>query len=655
MKTRHILILAAGLLAVSWQARSQDSGGGATGLVDPPAPITTNPPAKAGGKTTTTFTATPSTAAANADAAKSPAAGTNSTPVAAKPTPEGQTPSVAVDAAVASQPVAVPLAAPPSNAALRPTAVPVQPLIPGFDPTPFLEAEQTVMEGMANIAPADEIILELNYDDIELIDLIKSLALQSDLNILFDPRVSNQTDPVSGTPLPPPIVPSFRMSNVTAKQALEAILDNYSFQMVHDPKTNTYRVTEKSTAASPTFTRIITLKYTNPTNLVPVITAVVNTGGSVTPYPRTQQLIITATADQWEIVDQLLDQLDTPVKQVLIEANILETAHNPSSIRGIDWSGTLQNQNFGFGNGFVSGTTTQTRPGATTTTTETLPSGRTITTEVVAESSLLETVTGVIGSGLAISTRDGLFPPVAYLTADGVRGVLSFLNADSETEVLATPRAVMLDGETATLAVTRAFPIFEITPGSAQSPAGASISYTNMGVILEVTPTVQANNNILLHIIPEVSNIDGQDTQTINGALNQANIYAIRRIETRVMVPSGYTLVMGGLINNTKTKNLSKVPFFGDIPILGWAFRREAKVQRKQNLIVFITPTIIESEHFQAPQTDFLHGVNQPTAADFLGQRVLDRPPENDPHFMDSAKPYKYKKSKSGFFRRGGK
>lgn len=585
-------------------------------------------------------------------------------PIAAAPVPSATTTSAAPVAVTTAPPTPAPVAAPPVAVTPTPmptlpapTAMPVQPVIPGFDPAPFLAEEKSMVEAITNTAPEDEVILELKFDDVDLLDLIKSLALQADLNILFDPKLVNQIGP-DGAPLPQPIVPAFSMSNVTAKQALEAVLDNYNYQMVHDPKTNTYRVTEKSASVvEPLITRILKLKYSNPTNLVEVLNAVVTPKGSVTPYSRTQQLIIKATEEQWEMVHQLLDELDTPLKQVLIEANILETAHNPQSLKGIDWSGTLAAQNFSFGNGNSSGTFTQTRPGATTTTTQTLPSGRTLTTSSTQPSTLSETLTSVVGGGVAgltANTRDGLFPPLSILNADGVRGVLSYLNSDSATDVIATPRAVMLDGDTARLEVTRAFPIFEITPGSANSPAGASISYTNMGTILEVTPTVQANDYVGLHVIPEVSNIDGQDSQTINGVLNQANVYAIRRIETRVMVPSAHTLVMGGLINDTKTESKTKVPLFGDIPGLGRAFRRTSTIQRKQNLLIFITPTILEVEHFQAPQTDFLHGVNQPTGDDFLRSRIPDREVEKEKHFMDSAEPYDWKKKrKGGFFKWG--
>jgi general secretion pathway protein D len=199
---------------------------------------------------------------------------------------------------------------------------------------------------------------------------------------------------------------------------------------------------------------------------------------------------------------------------------------------------------------------------------------------------------------LLVDTARGFNPATAFLDADGVSAVLSFLNKDTDTEVVATPRAVTMDNQTATLSVTRAFPIFQITPGSANSPAGATITYTNLGTILYVTPRIAADKNISLKVTPEVSNIDSVDRQIVNGQANTANIYAIRRIDTSVMIPSGHTLVMGGLINDSKTKANTKVPILGDLPLAGAAFRSESKRRSKSNLILFITPTVLDEGDF---------------------------------------------------------
>jgi general secretion pathway protein D len=148
-----------------------------------------------------------------------------------------------------------------------------------------------------------------------------------------------------------------------------------------------------------------------------------------------------------------------------------------------------------------------------------------------------------------------------------------------------------------------------------------------------VTPRIAADNNIALRVAPEVSNIDGVDRQTLNSQVNTANIYAIRRIETSVMIPSGNTLVMGGLVNNTKNKSYIKVPVLGDLPGIGLAFRKESKSQNKQNLLIFITPTIVENGDYQP----------NATGRDFLSSRSYESPDEPWSSW-DSGKPHDWTK-----------
>ena len=311
-----------------------------------------------------------------------------------------------------------------------------------------------------------------------------------------------------------------------------------------------------------------------------------------------------STETEIEAVTNLVFQLDQPTKQVLIEARILETSKNPRTIKGIDWSGTLEGQNVTFGNGRTFGTTATQIPGQPSTTS--LPSGRTVDS-TPASSTSTELLTDLGFGGLSLDTVRGLHPEVAFLNADGLNAVLSFLNRDADTEVVALPRQVTSDNQTATLSVTRAFPIFEITPGSAQTPPTATITYTNLGTILTVTPRILASSNIVLQVVPEVSNIDSKDRQIINGSINEANVYAIRKMETEVVIPSGNTLVMGGLISDTATKSYTKVPILGDLPGLGLLFRRESKERRKSNLIIFVTPTIVGDTDFREAPTDYLN------------------------------------------------
>jgi type II secretory pathway component GspD/PulD (secretin) len=325
-------------------------------------------------------------------------------------------------------------------------------------------------------------------------------------------------------------------------------------------------------------------------------------------------------------VDSLIEKLDTANKQVLIEAQLWETAKKPSSVKGIDWSGTLEAQRVTFGNGNTVGDITQTgsssdsitRSGTSVTSGGgSSSSGSSVSraTSVGNVDTMLKTVVG--GSGIGLNTARGFNPATAFLNADGLSAVVSFLNKDSDTELVATPRAVTIDNEMANLNVSRAYPVYKVTPGSANSPAGSEITWTNVGVLLRVTPRIAADNNISLYVQPELSDIADVDKQVINGQAYTANIYGIRRVETHVMIKSGYTLVMGGLINDRSFKGYTKVPILGDAPVIGLLFRKDTKNRDKSNLMIFVTPTIVEDGDFQVSRpSNFLKSQFKPEQVD---------------------------------------
>ena len=284
------------------------------------------------------------------------------------------------------------------------------------------------------------------------------------------------------------------------------------------------------------------------------------------------------------------------------------------------------------GNGLLSGETTTTLPGRETTVTT--PSGRSLTvTEPSTTATRLDTVLG--RGGLSLDTARGFFPHTAFLNAKGVEAVLSFLNTDADTKTLATPRVVTLDNQETKLEVTRGVPIFDASESIGQAGTTVATSkpnYTNVGTILIVTPRV-TGTNVALKLKPEISRVEETPSRkVVAGKVNEADIFARTKIETEVMIPSGSTLVMGGLVSDTSSKSYTKVPILGDIPILGLAFRKESKSRSKANLIIFVTPTIVTEADFQPTVTDFL---STPPPAETLGK---------DESFWNSGKPLKLKK-----------
>ncbi|HMJ89966.1 MAG TPA: secretin N-terminal domain-containing protein [Candidatus Acidoferrum sp.] len=522
-------------------------------------------------------------------------------------------------------PADAPAVAPPANAV--PATPPVEPANPGgVQPASAIVTNAVASAiDLTRTNAGAEVVPLIVIDDVPLIDAVKNLARQAGLNYIPDPKLlslSNQPNV------------SMRLDNVTAQDALTAVLETYNLQVVNDPRIKVARITIKDPkAADPLFSKIIQLRYAQPTNLIDIVKRTISDRGQVLGDPRTSQLIVVATEKEFPAVDELIAKLDTATRQVLIEAQIWETANNPRSVKGIDWAGTLEAQNVSFGNGRID-------PSRSFTETVSPGDPKVVNipgkgpTTVTPGSSTRSQTTYIPGNGgLVMDTAKGLHPATAFLNADGLRAVISFLNSENDTEVVATPRAVTMDNQQALLSVTRAFPIFKITPGSANSPAGSEIQYTNLGTILTVTPHIAANSNISLRVIPEVSDIAAVDRQILNGFENTANIYAIRKMETHVMIPSGNTLVLGGLISDRTANFQNKVPILGDTPGLGYLFRKTTKSRDKSNLIVFITPSIVQDYDFQVASTDFLQS------------KQANRPDTKD-SFWDSAKPYDWTKPK---------
>jgi len=502
-----------------------------------------------------------------------------------------------------------------TNNVVTETTNQIPPTVVITNATVILEAATNSVPVAGSTAPAAEAgigIPLIQFSDTALTVAIESLARRAGINYMLDPKIGFGQPDASGQVRVDPTL-SIRWENISAENALLALLDNYNLQLIRDKKTGIDRITPKDPLAlPPLITRVIQLKNCSTSNMVDSVQAALTDKRSkVLADNRTSQLIVVATDPEQLSVDTLVNQLDKPTKQVLIETKLVEISSNPTSKKGVDWTRTLDAQNVTFGNGALSGTTTIKTPGDTTTGTPTPGGGYTPTTTASSSQNTLLTLLQGNG-GFSASTVSGLIPTTGFLTADGVSAVISFLNKTYDAQVVSTPRIVTLDNETAKISVTRGFPIIQQSAGTQQSSGNSSITYSNVGTILQVTPRISANDYIRLTVAPEVSSHFGDTIITVQGGGGNANssypvpIFDYRRIESQVLIPNGNTLVMGGLIQDNPTATYTKVPLLGDIPGLGWAFRSENKSMSKDNLIIFLTPTIVRDEDFQPMPTDFL-------------------------------------------------
>ncbi len=470
----------------------------------------------------------------------------------------------------------------------------------------------------------------VQFQDVPLTTAIENLARQAGINYLLDPKIGYGQPDQNGQVKAEPTL-SIRWENVTAEQALRALLDNYGLQLIEDKNTHIARITTKDPSAPPLLiTRVVQLKYSSVSNMTVAVQSVFSDKRSkVLPDSRTSQLVVVATDTEQSAVDTLVAQLDTPTRQVLIETKLVEISSNPSSSKGVDWTSTLGAQHVAFGNNLLQSQSTL-APGYSS------PYGlnpANLSSSSSSSNGAVSTLTGTLGQQLApfsaVANTAAGFGSIGFLNADGVNAVISFLNASAEAQVVSTPRVVTLDNEAATISVTRAFPVINITAGTANTTGGSTVAYTNVGTVLTVTPRISANDYIWLRVVPDVSSFFGTATETIGGAIYQADIFDFRHIDTQVLIPNANTLVMGGMVSDSPNVSYTKVPVLGDIPLLGYAFRSENKTAQKDNLLIFITPTIVKDTDFQPATTDFLKS-----------RATTMKAPLNPNKIWDSAAPY---------------
>jgi general secretion pathway protein D len=169
---------------------------------------------------------------------------------------------------------------------------------------------------------------------------------------------------------------------------------------------------------------------------------------------------------------------------------------------------------------------------------------------------------------------------------------INALALDDKIKILSTPRLMVLDNQEATIQVGTDIPVItgEVTAGDvtqAQPSILRNIQYRNTGVILKVKPTINTEGLLTLNISQEVSEM-GSNPPGINSPT-----ILVRRVNTNVVAAQGETIVLGGLISESKGYTVSKVPILGDIPLLGSLFKTTSRDDKRSELIIFLKPTIV--------------------------------------------------------------
>jgi general secretion pathway protein D len=281
----------------------------------------------------------------------------------------------------------------------------------------------------------------------------------------------------------------------------------------------------------------------------------------VVPDQDTNTLLV-ATASKFEDeVKGVILKLDRPVPQVLIKVLIAEVTHDNSEDMGVDFSGL----NLGAG-------------GALDTSTGLITAGH-----GQAGSSILGAAAG------AVSTTA---PPgmVLNVLSKNVDATVQALAQENKLDILSRPYILTSDNQEADITVGDEVPFIQDSYVDSNGGTHNTVQYQDIGIILSVTPHINPEGTVIMEVSPQISSLTGQ-TVTIQAGVD-APVFELRSADAYVAIKDGQTVVIGGLMQDQKTDNVSKVPLLGDIPLLGKLFQYSSVSKTKTELLIFLTPHV---------------------------------------------------------------
>ncbi|NQD80169.1 type IV pilus secretin PilQ family protein [Pseudomonas sp. CrR14] len=421
--------------------------------------------------------------------------------------------------------------------------------------------------------------LSLNFQDIDVRSVLQLIADFTDLNLVASDTVAGNI--------------TLRLQNVPWDQALDLVLKTKGLDKRQIGNVLLVAPAEEIAARerqelesqkqiaelAPLRRELIQVNYAKAADMAKLFQSVtsadgaVDERGSITVDERTNSIIAYQTQERLDELRRIVAQLDVAVRQVMIEARIVEANVNYGKSLGVRWGGAGVG-----GNWSVYG-----KDGATTFEDGQafLPGSSTVGNFEAEEGTA---PVPFVDMGLANSTS-GI--GIGFLTNNVVLDLqLSAMESSGNGEIVSQPKVVTSDKETAKILRGQEIPYQE-----ASSSGATSTSFKEAALSLEVTPQITPDNRIIMEV--KVTKDSADYERAIAGGAPPINK---NEVNAKVLVADGETIVIGGVFENAQSKAVSKVPFLGDVPYLGRLFRRDMVTDNKTELLIFITPRIMNSQ-----------------------------------------------------------
>ncbi len=458
----------------------------------------------------------------------------------------------------------------------------------------------------------------INVKNANIAEVLKAYSLQTGQSIVVGPDVVSDNVNV-------------RLNNIPWQDALDVILKPYGFG---------YRVVGDTIVISklenivtvegiePLASKVFSLKYLDAYDIKDVCEAQLTsrgkftilaargqtgwefggmgTGGAATEaglrqrkkasgeeFKKSKMFVITDVPASLSALEDIIETLDVPPSQILIESRFLEIKTGGLSDIGMDYLGGIENvveQSLTVGS-----------------------SGNNLQPSALAElNKVLNLTTGFVDplntrAAGSISQTDGLRLSHAEIGDAGMELIFALMASDDDVNILSAPHILTLNNQEAAILVGQKYPIIQSqsnTGGGGTTTSTSLDYYENIGIQLNVVPQLCADDQVSMIVHPAVSEIANFASGVVfsgggdSASGTQYPIMDIREAETQIMIKSGNTAVIGGLQSERDQEYVQKVPFLGDIPFLGRLFRRETMTKQKTDLLIFLKATVIDNEPY---------------------------------------------------------
>lgn len=426
--------------------------------------------------------------------------------------------------------------------------------------------------------------ISITFRDTPIDDVIRAIAEKANVDIIKSPQVTGTV--------------TVTLTDVPLGEALNNILAAHGYGYVADK--NVIRIAPMSELAQKEevlVSRIYRITYADVKDVAKTVKEFISQRGSIAASNSTSNIIVTDTESRIKAIDTFIKEIDRITPQILVEARIYDITASDTLDLGVEWFAGRQSN-------WVGGVpTTNKQPYIQS-------------TYAGAVDKTANASVGLLNFGILNDDLD-------------IDATIRAEQEDINAKLLANPRILVLDNEEAVIDIVAEYPYVERTITG--NTVTETVKFKSIGTMLKVTPHVTRDGMLRLRIQPEFG-VKVGDVALAGGAVP---IVDTRKVDTIALVQDGQTVVIGGLRKKNVTQQTNKVPLLGDIPLLGLLFRFEGEDVSNSELVIFITPRIIEepvlteAEKQALEATEFIRPVPITTRAEKADAKAAeDKLPE---------------------------